>query len=119
MTNLNVITIKHTYALDCFGDDLTALLENFLYELVRMYLRKPFWLTKKVKIVEFLNTGMHLTCNVYGEFYKDYGSVHNDAPKVKSLKFALMRICEDPEHNRHELFVTIDPTVPEKRILRV
>lgn len=80
-----------------------------------MYIHKPYWLTKKVEIVEFLNGDFHLTCNCFGEFYKDYGSVHNNVPIVKNPIFSSMAVCDDPENGRFEVYVTIDPSDPKDK----
>lgn len=115
MTNLPNITINGVYAINCFGEDKVTLLESFLYELVRIYITKPYWLTRKVEIVDFLNNDFNLSCNCYGEYYKDHGNFHNDVPKVKNPIFSYMQVCDEPENRRFEIFVTIDPSHPRDK----
>lgn len=88
------------------------LLENYMYSIVGVYIKRPFFLSKKVEIVEFLKGDIKLLCYCFGEYYENYGNKHNDVPKVKNPNFANMRICNEPEKNRFEIFVTIDPSNP-------
>lgn len=115
MTNPTDITIKGGYAIYCFGEDLVTLLESYLYEIVRIFVTKPYWLTRKVQITRFLDDDFSLTCNCYGEYYKDYGNVHNDVPRVKNPKFSSMQVCDEPENRRFEIFITIDPSHPREK----
>lgn len=115
MTNVSSVAIRTVYAIDCFGEDIASLLESFIYELVRIYITKPYWLTRKVEIVQFLNRDFNLTCYCYGEYYKDHGNIHNDVPKVKNPRFSYMHVCNEPENRRFEILITIDPTHPRDR----
>lgn len=109
--------MRNVYVINCYGDNLISLLEHYLYELVTIYITKPYWLTRKVEIVDFRNRDDGLTCYCYGEYYKDYGNRHNGVPKVKNPKFSFMQVCDEPRNKKFEVNVTIDPTHPNDKFV--
>lgn len=106
--------MQKIYVINCSGDNLATLLENYLYEIVRIYITKPYWLTRKLEIVQFLKGDYSLTCYCYGEYYTDYGNRHNDVPKVKNPRFSFMQVCDKPRNKKYEINVTIEPTHPNE-----
>ncbi|XP_065353727.1 protein archease isoform X2 [Cloeon dipterum] len=86
------------------GHDMLSLLYNFLDECLFMFNCEPFFLAKKVKIIEFDRTAWKIRAELYGEEFDL--EKHPQGTEVKAITYSNMQVHEDKPQK--EVFVIID-----------
>ncbi|CAN7998588.1 unnamed protein product [Ixodes hexagonus] len=95
----------HTVArLLCTAEDMVGLLFHFLDELLFVFSAEPYFIGRKVKILEFDKEAFRIKARVYGEVF-DLGK-HPQGSEVKAITYSNMQVWDNP--NQHEVFVIID-----------
>ncbi|CAN7944121.1 unnamed protein product [Ixodes hexagonus] len=88
----------------CTAEDMVGLLFHFLDELLFVFSAEPYFIGRKVKILEFDKEAFRIKARVYGEVF-DLGK-HPQGSEVKAITYSNMQVWDNP--NQHEVFVIID-----------
>ncbi|XP_055545057.1 protein archease-like [Wyeomyia smithii] len=107
MTELPTVDIKTCYEIKTEPtDDLENLLFRFLDELLFLFSAEPFLICKKLEITKFDTENFYIECRCYGEEFDL--SKHPQGTEVKAITYSAMKIYQNIEPNRSEVFVIID-----------
>ncbi|XP_050529763.1 protein archease-like [Daktulosphaira vitifoliae] len=104
MTEEEYIEMKESYEIEASGHDMMTLLYNFLDELLFMFSAEPFYIARKVKILEFDRENFKIKAKGFGEEFT-LGK-HPQGTEVKAITFSNMQIHESEE--KCEVFVILD-----------
>ncbi|XP_029824307.2 protein archease-like isoform X2 [Ixodes scapularis] len=104
MTEIDKVDIRMTQDIDAEADDMVGLLFHFLDELLFIFSAEPFFIGRKVKILEFDKEAFRIKARVYGEVF-DLGK-HPQGSEVKAITYSNMQVWDNPD--QHEVFVIID-----------
>ncbi|XP_050425926.1 protein archease-like isoform X2 [Adelges cooleyi] len=104
MTEVEYIEMKETFEIEASGHDMMTLLYNFLDELLFIFSAEPFYIARKVEILEFDRTEFKIKAKGFGEEFQ-LGK-HPQGTEVKAITFSNMQIHES--EGNCEVFVILD-----------
>lgn len=104
MTELEYVEIKMTGDIEAEGHDMLSLLFHYLDEFLFLFSADPFFIPRKVKILEFDRTNFRIKARGYGEVFDI--DKHPQGTEVKAITYSNMQVHDN--ENQHELFVIID-----------
>jgi len=104
MTELEKVEIKSKYEIEAQGEDLLSLLFHFLDEFLYIFSAEPYFIVKKVKILEFDRLNFTIKAVGFGEIFNL--KKHPQGTEVKAITYSNMQIHE--EEAKKEVFVIID-----------
>lgn len=104
MTELETVEIKSTQVIEAQGEDLLSLLFHFLDEFLFIFSAEPYFIARKVKILEFDRDNFRMKAIGYGEIFSL--EKHPQGTEVKAITYSNMQIHE--EKPTKEVFVIID-----------
>ncbi|XP_067142473.1 protein archease-like [Centruroides vittatus] len=104
MTELEYVEIKMTGDIEAEGDDMLALLFHYLDEFLFLFSAEPFFIPRKIKILEFDRENFRIKARGYGEVF-DLDK-HPQGTEVKAITYSNMQVHDN--ENQHEVFVIID-----------
>ncbi|CAG2107446.1 unnamed protein product [Medioppia subpectinata] len=96
--------MKHTIDIECSGHDLHSLFYQFLDEFLFGFSAEPFFIARKVKILEFDRESHTIKARGYGETFNL--DKHPQGTEVKAITFSNMQIHE--KVGRSDVYVIID-----------
>ncbi|CAI9722090.1 Hypothetical predicted protein [Octopus vulgaris] len=104
MTNIDTVDMVERQEIKASGDDLLGLLYHFLDEFLFLFCAEPFFIVRKVKILEFDLENLTIHAEGYGEEF-DLDK-HPQGTEVKAITYSNMQIHDKVEDN--DIFVIID-----------
>lgn len=104
MTEIEYVEMQCTEDIEAEGDDLLSLLFHFLDEFLFVFSAEPFFIARKVKILEFDKENFKIKARGYGETFDI--AKHPQGTEVKAITYASMQVYDN--EGQHELFVIID-----------
>ncbi|KAI5702490.1 hypothetical protein M8J75_000690 [Diaphorina citri] len=102
MTEIEYVEMKETQDIEAEGDDLLGLLFHFLDECLFLFSAEPFFIARKVQILEFDRENFKIKARGFGETF-ELGK-HPQGTEVKAITYSNMQVHED----KNEVFVIID-----------
>ncbi|KAI5733206.1 hypothetical protein M8J76_008869 [Diaphorina citri] len=102
MTEIEYVEMKETQDIEAEGDDLLGLLFHFLDECLFLFSAEPFFIARKVQILEFDKENFKIKARGFGETF-ELGK-HPQGTEVKAITYSNMQVHED----KNEVFVIID-----------
>uniref|UniRef100_A0A8D8PYS1 Protein archease-like n=1 Tax=Cacopsylla melanoneura TaxID=428564 RepID=A0A8D8PYS1_9HEMI len=102
MTEIEYVEMKESQDLEAEGDDLLGLLFHFLDECLFLFSAEPFFIARKVQILEFDKENFKIKARGFGETF-ELGK-HPQGTEVKAITYSNMQVHED----KNEVFVIID-----------
>lgn len=104
MTEIDTVEIQTTEDIEAEGDDMLGLLYHFLDEFLFLFSAEPFFIARKVKILEFDKENFKIKARGYGETF-DLAK-HPQGTEVKAITYSNMQVHD--KENMHEVYVIID-----------
>lgn len=104
MTEIDKVDIHMTHDVEAEAEDMVGLLYHFLDELLFIFSADPFFIARKVKVLEFDKEAFRIKARAYGEIF-DLGK-HPQGTEVKAVTYSSMQVWDNP--GQHEVFVIID-----------
>ncbi|XP_023235940.1 protein archease-like [Centruroides sculpturatus] len=104
MTELEYVEIKMTGDIEAEADDMLGLLFHYLDEFLFLFSAEPFFIPRKIKILEFDRENFRIKARGYGEVF-DLDK-HPQGTEVKAITYSNMQVHDN--ENQHEVFVIID-----------
>ncbi|XP_014778956.1 protein archease [Octopus bimaculoides] len=104
MTNIETVDMMERQEIKATGDDLLSLLFHFLDEFLFLFCAEPFFIVRKVKILEFDLENFIIHAEGYGEEF-DLDK-HPQGTEVKAITYSNMQVHDKKEDN--DIFVIID-----------
>lgn len=104
MTEIETVEILTTEDIEAEGDDMLGLLFHFLDEFLFLFSAEPFFIARKVKILEFDKENFRIKARGYGETFT-LGK-HPQGNEVKAITYSNMQVHDNDQ--QHELFVILD-----------
>uniref|UniRef100_A0A1B6EF07 Archease domain-containing protein n=1 Tax=Clastoptera arizonana TaxID=38151 RepID=A0A1B6EF07_9HEMI len=104
MTEIEYVEMIETQDIEAEGDDMISLLYHFLDEFLFLFCAEPFFIARKVKILEFDKVSFKIKARGFGETF-DLGK-HPQGTEVKAITYSNMQVHEYDE--KSEVFVIID-----------
>lgn len=104
MTEIDKVDIRMTMDIEAQAEDIVGLLFHYLDELLFIFSAEPFFIARKVKILDFDKEAFTIKARAYGEIF-DLGK-HPQGTEVKAITYSNMQVWDKP--GQHEVFVIID-----------
>ncbi|XP_046991692.1 protein archease-like [Schistocerca americana] len=104
MTEIEYVEMKEAQEIEATGHDMLSLLFHFLDEFLFLFCAEPFFIARKVKILEFDRANFHIKARGYGEEFQ-LGK-HPQGTEVKAITYSNMQVHDN--EGQHEVFVIID-----------
>ncbi|KAG8192959.1 hypothetical protein JTE90_028082 [Oedothorax gibbosus] len=104
MTEIDSVDILMKQDIEAEGHDMISLLYNYLDEFLYIFSAEPYFIARKVEILEFDKENFKIKARGYGEIF-DLDK-HPQGTEVKAITYSNMQVHEN--ENRCELFVIID-----------
>ncbi|XP_033109661.1 protein archease-like isoform X2 [Anneissia japonica] len=104
MTEIDKVEIKQTQSIEAEGDDVLSLLFHFLDEFLFLFSADPFFIPRKVQIVEFDMKNFKIQAIGFGETFDL--CKHPQGTEVKAITYSNMQVHEDRPTN--DIYVIID-----------
>ncbi|XP_069689374.1 protein archease-like [Periplaneta americana] len=104
MTEIDTVEMLECQDIEADGHDMLSLLFHFLDECLFLFCADPFFIARKVKILEFDRTNFHIKGRAYGEEF-EIGK-HPQGTEVKAITYSNMQVHEND--GKSEVFVIID-----------
>ncbi|XP_071950873.1 protein archease-like [Antedon mediterranea] len=104
MTEIDTVEVKQSKSIEAEGYDLLSLLFHFLDEFLFLFSADPFFIPRKVQIVEFDKTNFKIQAIGFGETFDL--SKHPQGTEVKAITYSNMQIHTDRTTN--DIHVIID-----------
>ncbi|XP_064480365.1 protein archease-like [Ornithodoros turicata] len=104
MTEIDKVNIRMTMDVEAQAEDMVGLLFHFLDELLFIFSAEPFFIARKVKILDFNKEAFTIKVRVYGEIF-DLDK-HPQGTEVKAITYSNMQVWDNAD--QHEVFVIID-----------
>ncbi|XP_021917472.1 protein archease [Zootermopsis nevadensis] len=104
MTEIDTVQICERQVVEADGHDMLSLLFHFLDECLFLFCADPFFIARKVSILEFDRTKFHIRAAAYGEEFQI--GKHPQGSEVKAITYSNMQIHDN--EGKFEVFVIID-----------
>nr|CAD7601857.1 unnamed protein product [Timema genevievae] len=104
MTEIEYVQMTESQDIEAEGHDILSLLFHFLDEFLFLFCAEPFFIARKVKILEFDRENLRIKARGYGEEFVI--GKHPQGTEVKAITYSNMQVHENEGHC--ELFVIID-----------
>nr|CAD7401577.1 unnamed protein product [Timema cristinae] len=104
MTEIEYVQMTESQDIEAEGHDMLSLLFHFLDEFLFLFCAEPFFIARKVKILEFDRENFRIKARGYGEEFVI--GKHPQGTEVKAITYSNMQVHENEGHC--ELFVIID-----------
>lgn len=104
MTEIDTVEISECQDVEADGHDILSLLFHFLDECLFLFCADPFFIARKVRILEFDKTNFHIKAAAYGEEFQI--GKHPQGTEVKAITYSNMQVHEN--EGKYEVFVIID-----------
>nr|CAD7450152.1 unnamed protein product [Timema bartmani]CAD7459348.1 unnamed protein product [Timema tahoe] len=104
MTEIEYVQMVESQDIEAEGHDILSLLFHFLDEFLFLFCAEPFFIARKVKILEFDRENFRIKARGYGEEFVI--GKHPQGTEVKAITYSNMQVHEKEGHC--ELFVIID-----------
>ncbi|CAG0915302.1 unnamed protein product [Notodromas monacha] len=104
MTEIDTVDMRTTQTVEANGDDMQSLLYHFLDEWLFLFSAEPFFIARKVKILEFDAENFKIKAIGFGEEF-DLAK-HPQGTEVKAITYSNMQVLDSGE--KPEVFVIID-----------
>lgn len=104
MTEIDKVDMLEMQEIEASGDDMESLLFHFLDEFLFLFSAEPYFIVKKVKILEFDKEKFFIRAQGYGEEFDL--SKHPQGSEVKAITYSNMQIFDKKTTN--DIFVIID-----------
>nr|CAD7577434.1 unnamed protein product [Timema californicum] len=104
MTEIEYVQMTESQDIEAEGHDILSLLFHFLDEFLFLFCAEPFFIARKVKILEFDRENFRIKARGYGEEFVI--GKHPQGTEVKAITYSNMQVHENEGHC--ELFVIID-----------
>ncbi|CAG2165998.1 unnamed protein product [Oppiella nova] len=104
MTEIQTVDSTDTHDIEVEGHDLQSLFYQFLDEFLFGFSAEPFFIARKVKILEFDREANKIKARGYGETFSL--DKHPQGTEVKAITFSNMQIHE--KVGRTDVYVIID-----------
>jgi len=106
MTDIETVDMEVALEIEAEGDDVDGLLFHFLDEFLFSFSAEPFFIPRKIEILNFDLDNFKIKARGYGEPFDI--SKHPQGTEVKAITYGSMKVYNDEEKGQHELFVIID-----------
>jgi len=106
MTDIETVEMDVALEIEAEGDDIDGLLFHFLDEFLFSFSAEPFFIPRKIEILNFDLENFKIKARGYGEPFDI--SKHPQGTEVKAITYGSMKVYNDSEKGQHELFVIID-----------
>jgi len=106
MTDIETVAMDVALEIEAEGDDIEGLLFHFLDEFLFSFSAEPFFIPRKIDIIDFDMEDFKIKARGYGEPFDI--SKHPQGTEVKAITYGSMKVYNDEEKGQHELFVIID-----------
>jgi len=106
MTDIETVAMDVALEIEAEGDDIEGLLFHFLDEFLFSFSAEPFFIPRKIDIIDFDMENFKIKARGYGEPFDI--SKHPQGTEVKAITYGSMKVYNDEEKGQHELFVIID-----------
>jgi len=87
---LEKVEIKSKYEIEAQGEDLLSLLFHFLDEFLYIFSAEPYFIVKKVKILEFDRLNFTIKAVGFGEIFNL--KKHPQGTEVKAITYVMLKI---------------------------
>lgn len=104
MTELEYVEFKMTYGIEAEGHDMESLLYSYLDEWLFAFSAEPFFIPRKIKIIEFDRENFRIKAKGWGDEFDI--SKHPQGTEVKAITYSNMQIHDEPDW--HDVYVIID-----------
>ncbi|KAK7790910.1 hypothetical protein R5R35_000920 [Gryllus longicercus] len=104
MTEIDSVEMLETQEIEAEGHDMLSLLFHFLDEFLFLFCAEPFFIARKVKILEFNREEFKIRAQGFGEEFQ-LGK-HPQGSEVKAITYSNMQYHE--HEGKAEVFVIID-----------
>ncbi|KAG8316426.1 protein archease isoform X1 [Homalodisca vitripennis] len=104
MTEIEYVEMVDTQDIEAEGHDMLSLLFHFLDEFLFLFSAEPFFIARKVKILEFDKENFKIKARGFGETF-EIGK-HPQGTEVKAITYSNMQVHEN--EGKSEVFVIID-----------
>ncbi|KAJ8893123.1 hypothetical protein PR048_005706 [Dryococelus australis] len=104
MTELEYVEMTDKREIEAEGHDMLSLLFHFLDEFLFVFCDDPFFIVRKVQIIDIDCENFRINARGYGEEFK-LGK-HPQGTEVKAITYSNMQIHDNED--QHEVFVIID-----------
>lgn len=104
MTEIDYVEMRDTQDIEAEGHDMLSLLFHFLDEFLFIFSAEPFFIARKVKILEFDRENFRIRARGFGETF-ELGK-HPQGTEVKAITYSNMQVHEN--EGKCEVFVIID-----------
>jgi len=103
-TEIESVEMTDVQHIEAEGHDMESLLYQFLDEFLFLFSAEPFFIARKVVILDFDVDNFKIRARGYGETFT-LGK-HPQGTEVKAITYGSMQIYDNP--HQHEVFVIID-----------
>ncbi|XKL62052.1 hypothetical protein PGB90_001885 [Kerria lacca] len=104
ITSIEYVEMKDIFNIEAEGHDLDSLLFHFLDEFLFNFSAEPFFIPRKVEILEFDRENFKIKARGFGETFQI--GKHPQGADVKAITYSNMQIHENKD--KCEVFVIID-----------
>jgi len=104
MTEIDTVEISESRDVEAEGHDMLSLLFHFLDECLFLFCADPYFIARKVKVLEFDITHFRVKAVAYGEEFQI--GKHPQGTEVKAITYSNMQVHEN--EGKCEVFVIID-----------
>ncbi|XP_054271679.1 protein archease-like [Macrosteles quadrilineatus] len=104
MTEIEYVEMVDTQDIEAEGHDMLSLLFHFLDEFLFLFSAEPYFIARKVKILEFDRDNFKIQARGFGETF-ELGK-HPQGTEVKAITYSNMQVHEND--GKSEVFVIID-----------
>lgn len=104
ITDINLIEIQDKKEVTVEAEDLQGLLYRFLDEFLYLFNAEPYFISKRVRILEFDRRNFTIRAEGYGECFSL--DKHTQGTEIKAITYSNMQIFDDD--NRHEIYCIVD-----------
>ncbi|CAG0886503.1 unnamed protein product [Darwinula stevensoni] len=104
MTEIDTVEICDIQDIEAEGHDMLSLLFHFLDEWLFVFSAEPFFIARKVKILQFDKENFRIKARGFGETFDI--SKHPQGSEVKAITYSNMQVYDN--EGQHEVFVIID-----------
>ncbi|XP_065214707.1 protein archease-like [Planococcus citri] len=104
ITTIEYVEMKDVFDIEAEGHDLDSLLFHFLDEFLFNFCAEPFFIARKVKIIEFDRENFRIKARGFGETFQI--GKHPQGADIKAITYSNMQIHENQD--KSEVFVIVD-----------
>uniref|UniRef100_A0A0N5A1N7 Archease domain-containing protein n=1 Tax=Parastrongyloides trichosuri TaxID=131310 RepID=A0A0N5A1N7_PARTI len=102
--DINEIQCLYSYDIKATGHDMNSLLFNVLDNFLYNFTTEPFFIPRRVKVIEFDRENFSITVRGWGESFDE--KYHSMGTEVKAITYSNLQIHESP--TKADIFVIID-----------